>query len=628
MNTDAARTATAHTLRDRMLDRRLWRIGSLVALAIAGVVLLLFPLSPSASAQNTVILALVLAIGASGLNIITGYAGYLSLSQGAFLGIGAYITAVLTRFAPEISPFVWIPLSGLGAALVAALLALVTYRSRGPSFVIITIAFLFLVQFIAIEWVEVTNGSSGITLPLPDWPREWGNWPFHLALCALLAASVAMSWWVRRTKFGTGLIAIRDDEGKAGTIGINAPIYKVLAFALSAVFVGMAGSVYGYYLSFVDPIGMFSIIICVQMVLSVILGGRGTLFGPVLGAFLIEPLNAVANNSFGGGNARLVLFGGMLVLLVVLLPKGVIPSVRALLERARTRGTVGLSGARLEPITSVARDRVPPPPESPRALLEVRGLHKSFGGNHAVNDCSFSVPQGSITALIGPNGSGKTTVFNLISGTMTADEGSVVLDGQTLGNAPWTRAYRGIGRTFQITRLFREMTVLENLVAPLRSFSFRQLGLGAVSGIETAKAEELLAFVGMSAYRDVPTSALSYGQQKLVELAQVLMLDPQLIMLDEPAGGINPTLIERMGDLICELNAAGTTFLLVEHNMPFVLGLCDPVRVLAKGTVIAEGSPDEIQKNPLVLDAYLGDDYLLDQQSKTGGIAVVKGARR
>ncbi|CAN7359163.1 branched-chain amino acid ABC transporter ATP-binding protein/permease [Microbacterium sp. LjRoot45] len=623
--------ATPVTLRDRLLSERTWKIGSRVLLVVAAVVLLLFPLSPSASAQNTIILALVLAIGASGLNIITGYAGYLSLSQGAFLGIGAYITAVLTRVAPDVSPFVWMPLSGIGAALIAMLLALVTYRSRGPSFVIITIAFLFLVQFVAIEWTEVTNGSAGITLPLPDWPRELRNWPFHLVLCVLLALSVLMSWAIRRTKFGTGLIAIREDEGKAGTIGINAPIYKVLAFGLSAVFVGMAGSVYGYYLSFVDPIGMFSIIICVQMVLAVILGGRGTLFGPVLGAFLIEPLNALANNSFGGGNARLVLFGGLLVLLVVLLPQGIIPGIRRLLEKARSRDAVGLSGARLDPRPAVVVDRTAVAPRSSepaRPLLEVRGLHKSFGGNHAVDDCSFTVPEGSITALIGPNGSGKTTVFNLISGTMAADAGTVLFDGTELSRNSWSRAHRGIGRTFQITRLFREMTVLENLVAPLRDFSFRQLGLGAVSGTEAAKAEELLAFVGMSAYRDAPASSLSYGQQKLVELAQVLMLDPKLIMLDEPAGGINPTLIARMGDLIRELNAEGTTFLLVEHNMPFVLELCDPIRVLAKGRVIAEGPPELIQKDPVVLDAYLGDDYLLDQQSKTGGVAVVKGARR
>ena len=230
------------------------------------------------------------------------------------------------------------------------LLGLVTYRSRGPAFVIITVAFLFLVQFVAIEWVSVTNGTSGLTLPLPDWPEAWGNWPFHLVLVALLGLSLLMTWWIRRTKFGMGLIAIREDEGKAGTIGVNAPVYKLLAFGASALFVGMAGSAYGYYLSFVDPIGMFSIITSALIVLSVILGGRGTLFGPVLGAFIIQPVNNLANDAFGGGNARLVIFGGLLVLLVILLPKGILPTIAGLLERARTKGTVGLSGARLNPL--------------------------------------------------------------------------------------------------------------------------------------------------------------------------------------------------------------------------------------------------------------------------------------
>ncbi|MDT5359772.1 MAG: branched-chain amino acid transport system ATP-binding protein livM [Mycobacterium sp.] len=618
-------TSTGTTPTARLLDPRLWKLSSRGVVIIAAVVIVLFPLSPSMSAQNTVILALLLAIGASGLNIITGFTGYLSLSQGAFVGIGAYVGAILATRIPDVPPLVWVPVGGVVAAAIAMLLGLVTYRSRGPAFVIITVAFLFLVQFVAIEWVPVTNGTAGLTLPLPDWPEAWGNWPFHLTLVALLGLSLLMTWGIRRTKFGMGLIAIRDDEGKAGTIGVNAPVYKLLAFGASALFVGMAGSVYGYYLSFVDPIGMFSIITSALIVLSVILGGRGTLFGPVLGAFIIQPVNTFANDAFGGGNARLVLFGGLLVLLVILLPKGILPTVTGLLEKARSKGSVGLSGARLNPldgpleVATLERAVV-----SGRTLLEVRGLHKSFGGNHAVNDCSFTVPEGSITALIGPNGSGKTTVFNLIFGTMTPDGGEIRLNDAPIEElSPWSRAHRGIGRTFQITRLFREMTVLENVVAPLREFSVRQLGLGAVSGSEAARAEELLDFVGMSAYRDARAGALSYGQQKLVELAQVLMLDPKLILLDEPAGGINPTLIERMGDLIRSLNAKGTTFLLVEHNMPFVVGLCDPIRVLARGAVIAEGSPEQIQKDPLVLDAYLGDDYLLEAPSRTATPASV-----
>lgn len=584
-----------------------------MVIAVAAIVVTLFPLATGASAQNTMILALIFAIGASGLNIITGYTGYLSLTHGAFLGVGAYTAAIIGRAEPGISPFVWIPLAGLISAVLAALLGLVTYRSRGSSFVIITIAFLFLGQFLATNWTDLTNGTAGITFPLPDWDVEFGNWPFHLVLVALLALSLLTSWWIRRTKFGTGLVAIREDEGKAGTVGINAPVYKLLAFGLSALFVGMAGAVYGYYLSFVDPIGMFSILNSVIIVLAVFLGGRGTIFGPVLGAFILVPLDAFANNNLGGGNMRLIVFGGLLVLLVVLLPKGIIPTIGALIAKWRTRGSVGLTGARLELRDRPVMPDAAPRPVSDRMLLQVNGLSKRFAGIKAVDDCSFGVPEGSITALIGPNGSGKTTVFNLISGVMTPDQGELLFDGERIDKlAPWSRAHRGIGRTFQMTRLFKEMSALENVVAPLRNFSLGQLGLGAVSGPEAAKAEELLDFVGMRAYRDFPAGSLSYGQQKLVELAQVLVLDPKLILLDEPAGGINPTLIERMGDLIRDLNQQGKTFLIVEHNMPFVLGLCDPIRVLARGTTIAQGSPAEIQQNPLVLDAYLGDDYVLE----------------
>jgi ABC-type branched-subunit amino acid transport system ATPase component/ABC-type branched-subunit amino acid transport system permease subunit len=584
--------------------------------AAGAIVLLLFPAaSDDLFWQNMIILSLLFAIGAVGLNVISGWGGYISLGQSAFVGVGAY-TVGLGSLKVGGNPFLWVPVAGVVAGLFAAVMGLIAMRTRGHSFVILTIGFLFLTQLIAINWDSFTNGTQGLSLPIPMWDVAYQYWPFYYALFGILVVALLTSWHIRRTKFGTGLIAMREDEDKASTIGINTPVYKMFGFVVSGVFLGMAGGVYAYYLAFIDPRGMFDIVISVQIILCMLLGGRGTLWGPVLGAFLVEPLNELANQQMGGGNSRLLIFGGLMALVVLFLPKGIIPTLSERISQRRERGRAGLVGARLDgPLVVGERTKPAETNVAPGApLLQVEGLSKHFGGVKAVDDASFVVPQGSITALIGPNGSGKTTAFNLIGGTMTPTAGKVWFDGERIDRlSAFRRAHLGLGRTFQITRLFHEMTVLENVVAPLRTFSVGQLNAGALRGDEAARAEELLTFVGMERFRDQKAAALSFGQQKLVELAQVLMLDPKLILLDEPAGGINPTLIERMGEMIRTLNRQGTTFLIVEHNMPFVLGLCDPVLVLARGTCICEGTPDSVQKDPRVLDAYLGEDFTLEQ---------------
>jgi ABC-type branched-subunit amino acid transport system ATPase component/ABC-type branched-subunit amino acid transport system permease subunit len=616
-------TVPVHVL-DRMSESRavslLGRRG-LPTLVIACLVgLALYPVvSDNLYYQNMIILSLLFAIMGSGWNLISGFAGYVSLGQSVFLGIGAYTTALFSlRVFEGASPFWFAPVSAVVAGIFAAAVGSVLMRTRGHSFVILTIAFLFVMQLVTLNWSQLTNGNHGLTLPIPRWDRAYQYWPFYYALLALMLVSVATAWWIRRTKFGMGLVAIREDEDKAGSVGVNTPVYKVLAYVGSAVWIGAAGGIYAYYLTFIDPRGMFDIVVSVQVVLAVLLGGRGTIWGPVLGAFILEPLNETTNNRFEGGNERLIFFGSLLALVVLLMPRGIIPSIRELFTRRRESKRAALVGARLErrPLRVLERAGEEGAAAAAAAgpLLEVRGLEKRFGGVRAVDDVSLTVGAGTITALIGPNGSGKTTLFNLIDGTMSPDRGQVWFGGRHVDRLPpYRRAHLGIGHTFQITRLFREMTVLENVVAPLRSFSWRRLGADAVSGPEAERAHELLEFVGMHRFADQRAGALSYGQQKLVELAQVLMLDPKLILLDEPAGGINPVLVEQMAEMIRELNRQGTAFLVVEHNMPLVLGLCEPVCVLARGRLICEGTPERVQADPAVLDAYLGEDFAVEE---------------
>lgn len=242
------------------------------------------------------------------------------------------------------------------------------------------------------------------------------------------------------------------------------------------------------------------------------------------------------------------------------------------------------------------------------ALLEVQELSKYFGGIRAVDRCSFNVEEGSITALIGPNGAGKTTVFNLISGLLKLDTGMILLNGKQIdGMQPHQITRKGIRRTFQITRELMQMTVLENMVVQSPTSGFMDLFKGSILRGERDRAMELLDFVGITHLANEKAEKLSYGQKKLLEFAATLMKEPHLILLDEPAGGINPALLEEIVDHIRLLNKQGTTFLIVEHNMDLVMSLCEPVIVMAYGRVLAEGRPETIQNNKEVLEAYLGE---------------------
>jgi len=242
------------------------------------------------------------------------------------------------------------------------------------------------------------------------------------------------------------------------------------------------------------------------------------------------------------------------------------------------------------------------------SMLEAQQVSKSFGGIRALDGCSITVEKGSITGLIGPNGSGKTTLFNVMTGYERADEGEITFNGRSITRAkPDTIFEFGMGRTFQLTRIFPRLTVLENMHVAAQREGFRAMLGPWSSSHEQRRALELLDFVGITHLKDLPAGNLSYGQKKLLEFAYILIAAPQVILLDEPAGGVNPNMIQHLADRIRTLNKDGVTFLIVEHNMEFVMGLCARVMVMHRGTKIAEGTPDEVRSNPAVLEAYLGD---------------------
>ncbi len=582
--------------------------------AVVAAVLLLYPaIRPYDTYQQTVLLlAFLLAIQAVSWNIISGYTGYISLGHSAFLGLGGY-TAAIIAVHYGVNPLLLAPLGAILVTVVAIIVGAIVLRRRSHAFVIITIALLLTTQAVFTNWQSLTGGSKGITLPLPGWSDDIQALPFYYMFLVILVLAVVFSAQIRRRKFGTGLVAIREDEGKAATIGVDTARYKVLAFAASAFFVGLAGGVYGYYQTFVNPLGMFNILNSVMIVLAALIGGRGTLWGPVVGAFALELINEGATVYGGGSSARVLVFGLVLVLVVLFMPAGLLPTIKrrwdarhsAETEFTNQIGALGQGRIELRRRAPQASDGAAEAP-----LLDVRGVSKVFGGVRAVNDADLKVREGSITALIGPNGSGKTTLFNLVTGVMRADAGEIWFDGRRIDKLPpHRRGHLGLGRTFQIPRLFDSMTVLENVVAPLPDTAVRTMLAGAVSGHEADHARHLLEYVGLGSFERQPAGALSYGQKKLVELAQVLMMEPKLVLLDEPAGGINPSLVERLAAMIGDLNQQGVSFLVVEHNIPMVLELCDPVVVFARGSALSEGPPSVIRNDPAVLEAYLGQEW-------------------
>jgi branched-chain amino acid transport system permease protein len=549
------------------------------------------------------------ALVAMGLVLLTGVGGLTSFGQAAFCGFGAYTTAVLTT-AYGVSPWLTLPLALLVSGAAAVLLGIVTVRLSGHYLPLGTIAWgiaLFYL-FSKLEFLGRNDGISAIP-PLTIGSLKMldpGTIYFAIWIAVILCAILTMNLLDSRT--GRAIRALRRGHVAAEAFGVQTPRAKLLVFIYAAVLAGLSGWLYAHFQRAANPTP-FGPQAGIEYLFIAVVGGAGYVWGAVLGAAIVVVLKEILQSYlpliFGGqGQLEIIVFGILLVVLLQLAPTGVWPWLMSLLP---------FEFGRKRPDTKVAPLAHIRPNLESGALLKIDNARKAFGGVIAVNNVSFDVQAREILALIGPNGAGKSTTFNLITGVLTSSGGTISLLGKTLDNAPPQEVVKlGVARTFQHVKLVPDVTVLENVAigAHLRGHagavaSMLRLDRADEAGL-LAEAARQIARVGLSEQINQLAGSLSLGQQRIVEIARALCVDPILLLLDEPAAGLRHMEKQQLATLLRQLRDGGMSVLLVEHDMGFVMDLADRIVVLDFGTKIAEGVPDAIKSNPEVIKAYLG----------------------
>jgi len=569
---------------------RSWLKPGYLALALGAVVVILLPLLfTSRYTTNLLILGASWGIATLGLVVVLGYAGQISLAQAAFYGLGAYAVALgTTRWG--VNWWFALVLGLLAAILAGAVLGSATLKLGGHYLAMVTICFQIIYTLITTNWIAVTGGPDGISnIKRPPFlvPLNTAQRYAWFALAALLLVA-GLVWWLRDTALGRAMRAIRENELAAEALGVDTRRVKVIAFTLSAVIGALGGAIYASGYLYISP-DSFNFDHAVAFLAMVLVGGSESPLGAILGAtlltFLPEWLRELKR-------IYLVIYGTVIILVIVFMPEGLWGYVR--LASRRFARPSALPSAR-RPLRVGGRG------EAGEEILQVERLVKHFGGVKAVDGVDFTVRRGEIHALIGPNGSGKTTIINLLSGLYVPTAGRLHFLGRDIvGLRPNRISHSGMARSFQNVRLFRELSVWENVL----------VGAQREEGSEAETRDRAMAaieFVGLPDRAHEICRNLPYGHQKLVELARALAGEPDLLLLDEPGAGLNQTEKQELIRLLKRLNDMGLTILIVEHDMSLVSQVATRATVLNFGEKIAEGTTDEVLRHAAVVEAYLGD---------------------
>jgi branched-chain amino acid transport system permease protein len=540
----------------------------------------------------------------SGLNLVVGFAGHLAIGYVALLTLGAYTTSVLVagNVMPPLPVFAALPVAGCVGAVFGVIVGLPALRLRTFYFAMSTLGFATIVTQIALAWQSVTGGGIGIVGP--EFPAPFNTaWGYYYLCVALAAFCTWMSANVAHSRFGRALVAVRDAEVAAEAAGISKPRMLIAIFLFAGALAAIAGGLFASLQTYITP-DAFTFDLSILFFIAILIGGRGSILGPMLGTIILTILPEIAAPLAAWST---FLYAALLLVIVLAMPGG----IAALLD-FRNRRPLASNRAivpRPTALASVARKGA-----SDR-MLSLRGITLSFGNVRAIDGLDLDVVPGQIHGLIGPNGSGKTTTLNVISGYYAAKAGTIKLGEDALPpGMPALRAYRGIARTFQTPRVIGEASVLQNVmiggtIDGQATFVEALLALPRNQRDErllAAKASALLGVVGLEMLADVRADRLQHSELSFIEIARALMLEPDFLLLDEPAAGLSSDEIERLATLIKAISRRGIGVLLVEHHADLIFDICDQVTVLNLGRTLAAGTPTEIRIHKEVVSAYLG----------------------